>query len=256
MTFHQPPQVLRRNLLQGSQTGRISNLVHRLTRGRYHRLAAAIIISEDQRPVLEEYVAPKKIHLIPLGASTVTLIEAEGRLRRDPEPTHILTVGNWLRDWKFYLDFVDACRVKHPEWKFSLVNRNLPKEWHERAKAMPNLEWMRDVDDEVLLAAYAGAGCLFLPLIEATGNNTVNEALAMGCPIVTNVSLGIPNEAQLVTRCDKNLEDLASGIICWQSATPEERTRYRQNAQAAVKELDWSVTAAQTLGLYRSVIQS
>jgi glycosyltransferase involved in cell wall biosynthesis len=255
-TYHQPPTVLRKNLLRGSQTGRVSNLVHRLTRKRYQKLAAAIIISEDQRPVLEEFVDPGKIHLIPLGAPAGHLIGEEARLRRLRDPDHILTVGNWLRDWEFYFDFVSRCQSAQPTWRFTLISRNLPARWHACALAAPNLSWQRDASDEALLTAYAGANCLFLPLLEATGNNTVNEALAMGCPIVTNLPLGIPGEATLVTRCGKSPGDFTAAIERWRHASDSDHETYRQTAQDAVRQLDWSVTAASTLELYQSVIQS
>ena len=253
-TFHQPPQVLQRCLMAGDETGRVSRLVHRLTRRRFRKLSAAIIISEGQRAVLEEFVPSDRIHLIPLGASTLPLIEAESRLRREPEPNAILTVGNWLRDWAFYFDFVDHCRDHHPDWRFRLVNRNLPGIWHNRAQAASNLHWLQNLDDEALLTEYSGANCLFLPLLEATGNNTVNEALAMGCPVVSNVDLGVPEEQAIVTRCEKSHGGFSSAIARWQGATTEQRSDLRERSQHSVKSLDWSIVGEKTLNLYQSLL--
>jgi glycosyltransferase involved in cell wall biosynthesis len=253
-TYHQPPTVLRKNLLYGSQTGRISDLIHRVTRNRFKKISAAIIISEDQRPVLEEFVNPHKIHLVPLGASAEHLISQETRLRQLRDLDHILTVGNWLRDWEFYFDFVEHCRTSHPSWRFTLIARNLPPNWHARVKNASNISWERDAGDEALLSAYANANCLFLPLLETTGNNTVNEALAMGCPIVTNASLGIPDEVSLVTRCGKSKGEFIAAIERWRNASDSAREIYRLTAQNAVRQLDWSVTASKTLDVYQSVI--
>jgi glycosyltransferase involved in cell wall biosynthesis len=253
-TFHQPPTVLERALLAGSQTGRVDHLVHRITRGRFRKLAAAIIISEEQREVLERFVPAERIHLISLGASTLTLIDAEKKFRRAPDPGTILTVGNWLRDWDFYFGFVDYCRNHHPEWRFSLVNRRLPTPLHEQARAAPNFHWLQNVDDEALLKAYTAAACLFLPLLEATGNNTVNEALAMGCPVVTNVSLGVPDEDLVVTHCEKSYAAFASAIATWQTASAHQRNQLREHSQRAVKSLDWSIVGEKTLILYQSLL--
>jgi len=253
-TFHQPPQHLLRRLSAGDETGRVSRFVHRLTRGRFKRLAAVIIISEEQREVLEKFVTPERIHLIPLGVSTLPLIEAEARLRCVPQAGEILTVGNWLRDWDFYFDFVDYCRQRHPDWHFSLVNRNLPSAWHARARTAVNLTWRENVDDEALLQAYATTSCLFLPLLEASGNNTVNEAMAMGCPVVTNARLGVPDEAAFVTNCEKSFDSFAAAITAWQTAGLLQRDEHREHSQRAVKSLDWSVTGEKTLDLYRSVL--
>lgn len=253
VTFHQPPQALHRNLMAGDETGRVSRLVHRLTKGRFRKLSAAIIISEGQRPVLEQFVPADRIHLIPLGASTLPLIQAESRLRCEPDPTAILTVGNWLRDWGFYFDFIDHCRIQHPGWCFRLVNRNLPAVWQERVQAASNLTWLRDLDDEALLKEYAGASCLFLPFLEATGNNTVNEALAMGCPVITNVDLGLPDEQLIVTRCEKSYGGFSSAIAEWQNASVQQRRDLRVRSQQAVTSLDWSIVGAKTLELYQSL---
>lgn len=254
VTFHQPPQVLRRNLVAGDDTGRVSRMVHRLTKGRFRKISAAIIINEGQRAVLEQFVPADRIHLIPLGASTLPLIEAESRLRCEPDPLAILTVGNWLRDWGFYFDYVDYCRNHHPDWRFRLVNRNLPSVWHERVQAAANLSWLQDLDDEALLKEYAGATCLFLPLLEATGNNAVNEAFAMGCPIISNADLGMPDEHAIVTRCDKTHGGFSSEIARWQDATAQQRSELRERSQRAVRSLDWSIVGGKTLDLYQSLL--
>jgi glycosyltransferase involved in cell wall biosynthesis len=250
-TFHQPPQVLRRFLLPGPESGRVSSL---LRKKRFRKLSAAIIISEGQRAVLEELMPADRIHLIPLGASTLPLIAAESRLRQDPDPQAILTVGNWLRDWAFYFDFVDHCRDHHPDWHFRLVNRNLPSVWHERVQAASNMSWLKDLDDDTLLKEYAGASCLFLPLLEATGNNAVNEALAMGCPVICNVDLGVPDEEAIVTRCETSHEAFSSAIARWQDASAQQRSDLRERSQRAVRSLDWSIVGAKTLDLYQSLL--
>lgn len=254
VTFHQPPELLKRNLAEGSGTGRVSKLIHRLTRARFKRLGAAIIISEEQRAVLADYMPSERIHHIPLGASTEILIEAELLHRRVADRQHVLTVGNWLRDWEFYFDFLDYCRLHHPTWRFSLVNRNLPASWHTRAMGCVNLEWHRNATDEQLFSLFADAGCLLLPLLEATGNNTVNEALAFGCPLVSNVLFGIPNSAALVTICEKTFESFAAGITLWENASEAQRMDYRKISQKSVRELDWKATAAKTLEVYQSLL--
>jgi glycosyltransferase involved in cell wall biosynthesis len=254
VTFHQPPQLLLRRLTAGDETGRVSRVVHAVTRRRFRKISAAIIISEAQREVLEQFVPADRIHLIPLGASTLPLIEAESRLRCEPDPLAILTVGNWLRDWGFYFDFVDYCRNQHPDWRFRLVNRKLPSVWHQRVQEASNLVWLRDLDDEPLLQEYAAANCLFLPFLEATGNNTVNEALAMGCPVISNVDLGVPDEEAIVTRCEASQEAFSSAIARWQDASAQQRGDLRERSHRAVRSLDWSIVGAKTLDLYQSLL--
>jgi glycosyltransferase involved in cell wall biosynthesis len=253
-TFHQPPQLLRQRLTLGDETGRISKIVHRLTKKRFEKLSAAIIISEEQRPVLEQFVPANRIHYIPLGASTLPLIEAESRLRQKVDHNFVLTVGNWLRDWEFYFGYLDYCRDQRPDWIFHLVNRNLPSKWHERACSTPNLKWDRDIDDESLLRAYAKASCVLLPLVEASGNNTVNEALAMGCPVVTNVPLGVPDEKNTITLVEKSFDAFSDAIATWQNCSIERRVELRSATQNAVRSLDWSIVGEKTISLYKSLI--
>lgn len=253
-TFHQPPERLRHALENGSETGRISRLVDRITRNRLASLSAAIIISEQQRAVLSEFMPGDRIHCIPLGAAATELIEQEKVLRRERDSSLILTVGNWLRDWDFYCSFVQLAQRERPNWRFVLVNRSLPKKYRERIKSYANLSFEDDVSDKGLLELYAGAGALFLPFKEATGNNTVNEALALGCPITTNVDLALPGPDGLTALFSRKPESALASLDQVLEFSEAARESLRHRTQTAVMSLDWSVMGSRTLELYQSLL--
>lgn len=250
-TFHQPPDRLLRQLEHGDETGRVSAAVHALTKGRYRRLAAAIILSENQREVLARFVPADRIHLVPLGAATHELIAHFDALSVARQQSEVLTVGNWLRDWRYYFDFVRACQTMSPPLHFVLVNRNLPTEWHAAARSLPNMQWRENLSDQELLAQYARASAIFLPLREATGNNAVNEAMAAGCPIVTNVSLDCPAADDFIVVAPRAQDAMLAALHRVCGYDEQKRAALRTTTRKSLAELDWSETARRTLDVYR-----
>lgn len=255
-TFHQPPERLLGVLERGDGTGRVSAAVHALTRNRYRRVAAAIILAENQREVLSRFVPADRIHLVPLGAATRELVsqfDAVSVTRRQDE---VVTVGNWLRDWPYYFDFVRASQAMAPGLRFVLVNRNLPAEWHAAVRSLPNLQWRENLSDRELLEQYARAAAIFLPLREATGNNAVYEAMAAGCPIVTNMPLECPAAEEFVMVASRTHDAMLAALQRACSYDDQTRATLRITTRTALEGLDWSETARRTLDVYRGAAEA
>jgi glycosyltransferase involved in cell wall biosynthesis len=253
-TFHQPPERLLRHLEYGDETGRVSAVVHALTKGRYRRLAAAIILAESQREVLARFVPADRIHLVPLGAATRRLIADFDAVSVPRQPDEVVTVGNWLRDWPYYFEFVRASQTTSPALRFVLVNRNLPTEWHSVARSLPNLQWRENLTDRELLEQYARASAVFLPLREATGNNAVNEAMAAGCPIVTNLSLDCAAAEAFVLVAPPAHDAMRAALHLACSYDDQKRAALRAATRKALEGLDWAETAHLTLEVYRRAV--
>lgn len=254
-TFHQPVNILEREITKGDSMGRSYAVMHRLNPNRFSRLAAAIVLGNSQREVLSKVMAWDKIHVIPLGCDSEGLI---AQTRDVPRPTRyetILTVGNWLRDWDFYFSFVEYCHHTHPAWKFELINRNLNEKCRARANLCPNLIYKPSVSDQQLLRSYVGAAVQFLPLIEATGNNSLNESLACGCPVVSNQPVCLGDAKYYSRLVDLDEEAVANAIEPWVGQVHAERADAIDAAQNAVRELDWSMIAKQTISVYGKAIQ-
>jgi len=254
LTFHQPADILERELTRGDPMGRVGAITHRLSQSRFRRAAAAIITSETQFEPLAKVMPPDLIHYIPLGASIAELVAIA---RGFPEPSDrktILTVGNWRRDWRFYFDFVRRCLAEAPNWQFTLVNRRLPAEWAATAAGLPNLTFTPSVSDEELYRLYHSAAVQFLPFEAAAGNNSVNEGLAFGCPVVTNVSLGLEQQGDFFRMTPLAFDHCRDSIAAYMAIYDSRRSEIRRSAQAAVSQRDWSNVAARTIDIYRSVV--
>lgn len=250
-TFHQPPERLNSQLLIGGGKGRASAWVHQLTSARFQYLDAAIIISENQREVLQQFIPADRIHHIPLGLDVSALRASEEQFRAERQQNLVLTVGNWLRDWDYYFGFIEYCLSEHPNYRFRLINRRLPGQYLARCKELPNLEYLADVDDDDLASNYAHCAALFLPLVEATENNTVNEAKAFGCPLVSNVSLsetagmflydGGYAECLLALEHSLDLDESAMSSI-------------KEAYDFEIKLLDWAEVGRRTMSLYVELV--
>jgi glycosyltransferase involved in cell wall biosynthesis len=137
-------------------------------------------------------VNPDRIKVIPHGVhkelidiGNAGMKERFSRLsRNDGNIQHFLTVGNWLRDRK--LIFLAA--KNYPQYSFTWVSTgmSLNQQELEEAKTMRNLKIITTgLSNDELHKAYIAADYLFQPLIDATANNAIIEAMAFGLPIIT-----------------------------------------------------------------------
>ena len=253
-TFHQPPDTLEREISKGDGMGRVAGFAHRMTKKRFSKLAAAIALSPNQVPVLESVIPRNRIHLLPLGADIEGLITLAAKLPEPASRHNILTVGNWRRDWKYYFDFVEYCRIERHHWHFVLINRKLPQQWCAKIAGLSNLKFVEDASDETLFRHYKEAALQFLPFEAAAGNNSLNEGLAFGCPVVTNLPQEYDEaEAFIKTSALRHDEMVLAmeGVLKLGNA---ERSALTRAAQSAVMGKDWSVIAEKTLQIYTSII--
>lgn len=253
-TFHQPPEVLERELTHGDVMGRLFKLTHGLTRSRFQKLDAAIVTNPNQIAPLSRFVPAERIHHIPLGAAVRELLAVSNALPEPPSRHDILTVGNWRRDWRYYFAFIEWCRANAPDLRFTLVNRKLEPQWIARAGAMRNLRYLPATTDETLYSLYHEAAVQFLPFEGVAGNNSVNEGLAFGCPIVTNARLPFIGCDAFSSEVPLEHEACRVGLRRFVEMATNERRKMQATARAAIEQLDWAVIAARTIEVYRSVM--
>ena len=253
-TFHQPPEVLEREIHRGDPMGRAYRVAHLLNRNRFERLDAAIVITEAQKAVLTKVMDPSRIHVIPLGCDSAPLIAQANEVPPPANYSEILTVGNWLRDWDAYFKFVEFCQRAKPDWKFRLINRKLSEVHQLKARGLSNLIYQSDASDIELVRAYRRAAVQFLPFKEATGNNSLNEGLACGCSVVTNISVNLPHSEQFCKTVPLDCEQLVVAIEPWIGESYADREGRIAFAQAAAQSMDWAAVGAATTSVYREAI--
>ncbi|MCC9168228.1 glycosyltransferase [Pontibacter harenae] len=249
-TFHQPPENLEQEVVYGDYSGRIGKITHSITKGRFNKLAAAIILEENQRAVLEKVMPKEKIHLIPHGIHP-SLFKGYAA---EQEKKHILTVGNWQRNWELYEEVLSRFLQSKPYLKFVLVNRSLPDDILTKLNKYQNFKYTREVSDSELEYFYRTAYCLFLPLSSATANNSLIESLVYGCPVVTSsvFSSNYPFKGNYIS-FEQTLDDFVNQINSFVLLTEKQRHDIATTALQDVSIIKWPQIAEQVLQLYISV---
>ncbi|MEH6604210.1 MAG: glycosyltransferase [Pseudomonadales bacterium] len=251
-TFHQPPSLLEREVLTGDYSGRVGKFTHSICKTRFKKLAGAIILEENQRPVLEKVMSSSKIHLIPHGIDRGFIIDATGRPRKKK---HVLTVGNWQRDWAAYERILQIFLLQSPNTKFALVNRTIERSWLDKFKQYDNFNFFPNVDDNELRILYEEASLVYLPLKEGTANNAVIEALANGCPVVATSVFLRPTFSPDCVRLYSELGDGINYIKEWVNINDDQRKTLQGVCIKNAKKVEWSKVADQTLQVYQSCIE-
>lgn len=255
VTFHQPPTRLKYEIEKGGTGGRIARFTHRLTKSRFRKLAAAIVLEEQQKEILAAVMPRDKIHVIYHGiwADDFT----NNILPHSQKTKHqVITVGNWLRDWNLYKNILSICEKEHPSLRFILINRSLDKKLLAEFQLHKNFEYKNDLSDEGLFHEIAKSQVHLLPLIEATANNSLMESLALGCPIVAS-NVFSPNyqlNCEAINLFPKENARKAIGnilgIIALKPIEYEEKVKKGINK---IKEFNWSNIAQKTEELYFQV---
>lgn len=259
-TFHQPPDTLEIEISSGKTRGKVGQYTHWLTRSRFRKLAAAIVTEENQKAVLSKVMPPSRIHVIPLGVhlSGFHRVYNEMRAKNEiPVRGQIITVGNWLRDWKFYISVLQYCQLHRKEYVFHLINRKLEPDLETELTAFSNLQIHRNISDSDLKKMLYLSRVHFLPVSGASGNNALMEGLAIGCPAVMTdvVSPDFPLRSESV-RLYKTGQ-LDSAMICLDdilNLNEEQYLALKESTFARSIPFDWKEIATRTLKVYQNSV--
>lgn len=136
-----------------------------------------ILVGNTEVELFESITGRKNIYYIPHGVSTDFYCINESVKKEKM----ILTVGNWLRDYRFANDIYTKLLKSDPELEIHIVTNH-----ENQAELSKNLQihFYSGISDSELLSLYQRCSVLFLPLIRYTANNALLEAAACGCNIV------------------------------------------------------------------------
>lgn len=123
----------------------------------------------------------------------------------------LLTVGNWLRDYRFADKVYKALLESDETLEINVV---ASKENAQKLTSQERIHIHRNISDRELLLLYQESSVLFLPLIRYTANNSLLEAGATGCNIV--IASDMPDNsyipAGMLNLCPMNLEQTLNTI--------------------------------------------
>ena len=224
-TFHQPPDVLQ-DLLEHKLLARLDQIV---------------LVSPSQLDYFRRHVAYERLHVILHGIDTEHF-----RPKAKAAPfgsLRCVTAGHWLRDWTAFR----AVAERLPAVSFDVVtDRDIGIE------GLPNVRQQSNLSDLELLDLYQTADILFLPLVDATANNTLLEGMACGLPVVTSdiaaVRAYLPGEEGILVP-NNEVEGFVQAIRQLQENTAL-RSRLARGARLRAESLSWSFVANQYEALY------
>jgi glycosyltransferase involved in cell wall biosynthesis len=167
----------------------------------------------------------------------------------------ILTVGNWLRDFKQLHATIKILQTR-ADLLFVVVSKSL--QWDEGY--VSNLLILnKGLTDTQLHALYLRASLLFLPLRDAAANNAILEALAHGLPIVTTdlQSTHFYTEGQ-ASVCSNDAKSYAKAIesALLELKDPMKRSKKSSDLKKRGYSLKWElITGEMHERLYSSLVQ-
>jgi glycosyltransferase involved in cell wall biosynthesis len=131
-------------------------------------------------------VIPHGVHaeLIAIGQQAALSRTARRATNGSGDSFKLLTVGNWLRDRALIFKAAEAC----PAYEFVWVSTGMVLQPQEQAQAeiLSNLKIATSgLSNRELHQEYMSSDFLFQPLLAATANNAIIEAMAFGLPIIT-----------------------------------------------------------------------
>lgn len=148
---------------------------------------ALILMSPDDIYYYGQLAPDAKIKFIPHGIDIHHFRPTKSRSSADCERRTILTCGGMMRDFETLAKVIEVTASRNLQWIFQVITR---KEILEKIhlqlspKARLHFEPLHGLSDYELLERYQRADLLYLPLLNATANNAVLEAMACGLPMI------------------------------------------------------------------------
>ncbi|WP_188899275.1 glycosyltransferase [Caldovatus sediminis] len=238
-TFHQPPA-----LLEG--------MIHR---GLLGALDRAVALCRPMRALLARHLPDERIVVIPHGVDADFFTPGPGAPAGASGAFRLLLVGHWLRDFDAALAALALLRAGGLDARLTVVSHNPPRQL--AGTALPEGVTLRgNLSDAELRQAYRDADCLFLPLVDATANNAVLEAMACGRPVVSTDVGGVaemtgPDAALL--RPAGDAAALAEAVRAL-AADPGRAAAMGRAGRARAEALDWPRIAERHAALYDSLL--
>lgn len=164
-------------------------------------------------------------------------------------PLRALLVGATERDHEMAAAVMNA--LPDGIMTLSVATKPYP---HPAYRDGRNVQLLPRLDDGALLRAYQAADVLMMPLLDATANNAILEAMACGTPVITNRTCGtddyvVPSGGWVV---EPNTREAWIETVIAISSDRAALAARRAQARAWAERLSWSNLIHQYRALYEA----
>lgn len=142
-----------------------------------HNTDYIILVGNTEVDKFKKMTGKDNVKYIPHGIST-DFYSIDNSVEKEEI---VLTVGNWLRDYKFADRVYKRLLDNNPKLSIHIVSNQKNR---ESISPSDRIKFMSAITDEQLKEEYLKCSLLFLPLTRYTANNSLLEASATGCKIV------------------------------------------------------------------------
>jgi glycosyltransferase involved in cell wall biosynthesis len=211
------------------------------------RLDVVIALSNPARDYLDAALN-KPAFFLNHGVDHAFFAPPPSRVLSPSDTVHILFCGQWLRDFDALERLVAKVNAAGIDAIFHLVVPAATREGDSRYRLAyhHNTKWYAGLSDEELLSLYRMCHFLVLPLIDATANNSLVEAMACALPILVSEVGGVPDyvDEEIATYLDR---DTDRAVLTLQGAIADYPSFLRKAARGRdriCESLNWDQFAA------------
>ena len=210
------------------------------------RLAGVVVVGSREVAGFEDWIGQGKVVFVPHGVDTISFQPAPSRSNGAPR---LLFVGWHMRDFETAHITMDLCAKAKLDVQFDVVLR---RDKYMFFTGCSNVTYHSGLSEHELLQLYQKADALFLPLVDATANNSVLESLACGTPVITSDVGSIRDYVN--ETCGWLLPPSNPGAafacVAALAADPTLATSRRSSARAKAEQLSWPVVSTDLLRSY------
>jgi glycosyltransferase involved in cell wall biosynthesis len=208
---------------------------------------AAVVVATSQIVPMQRWIEPHKIFYVPHGIDT-------DRFRPDGPMLNvgkmrILVVGEHMRDWLAIHRVIDAVNLRGLDVEFHVVTN---ERFFPYFNGCANVAYHSQISETELIDLYRSAEILFLPVTNATANNSVLESLACGTPVVSTRIGGLPDYVSDESGWLLPVGDVAGhvNLIVSLHGNRELARNRRVAARAQALKFDWRLLTQQITAVY------